>query len=335
MNFIQMVWKFLGRISKQREFFIIIAVIVVFIVMTFINNIFFTPANMKALFLGIATELIMAVGMTIVMIAGGFDMSVASNLAFSGAVAALAAKAGVSPILAMIIGVAVGASIGAFNGFFISYLEMAPFVITLAARNIFRGFLVAMCKGRSITKLPAFFNAIGQKGFLNVQYPVWFAILFLLIGHFLLQKTRFFRQCYYIGGNEKAANMSGIKVKQVKMLYYMILGALAGFAGVLTIARFGSASTTTAEGLEMKVITAVIIGGASMTGGAGTIIGTFFGSVLMTTITNIIMLQGYDVYWQTFITGATLFVAVLLDQLTIINRKKREQIYSEKLLRRK
>jgi ribose transport system permease protein len=142
----------------------------------------------------------------------------------------------------------------------------------------------------------------------------------------LLRKSRFFRQNYYIGGNEKAARLSGIPVDKMKILSYTLTGLLAGIAGIVMTARLGSASVTAGSGLELRVITAVIIGGASLQGGEGTVVGAFLGSLLMALITNALTLLGVDVYWQTFVIGATLLVAVLIDRLGKLRKERKSSL---------
>lgn len=320
------------RFTKRREFIIILAVILVYVAESISNPVFFSFGNQSALFLGMATTLIICTGMTLLYIAGGFDMSVGSNLALSGVVAAALVKAGVPGIAAGLAGILTGALIGLFNGYCSTYIGIAPFVVTLASKNMARGLLVALTRGRSITGIPESFKAFGQGNLLGIQYPIWYAVVVLLIGSFLLKKSKYFRQAYYIGGNLKAATMSGIQAKKVTCSYYVLVGALAGLAGVITAARFGTIGPTTGEGSEMSAITAVVVGGTSMSGGSGTILGTFFGALLIAAINNVINIEGYDVYWQTFISGGTLFVAVFLDRLTMMRTKKQEQLYAEKLL---
>ncbi|MCD6343539.1 MAG: ABC transporter permease, partial [Spirochaetaceae bacterium] len=142
----------------------------------------------------------------------------------------------------------------------------------------------------------------------------------LIIGDVLLRRSRFFRQSYYIGGNERAARLSGIPVDRMKILGYMLTGLFAGISGIVMTARLGAASVTAGSGMELRVITAVIIGGASLNGGEGSILGAFLGTLLMALITNALTLLGVDVYWQTFVIGATLLMAVLIDTLSKRNR---------------
>ena len=159
------------------------------------------------------------------------------------------------------------------------------------------------------------FNAIGQSVWLGLQSPIWYAVILVIIGDIVMRNSRFFRQNYYIVGNDKSARLSGIHVDRMTILKYAIVGILAGIAGVVVTARMGSASVTQGTGLELRVITSTIIGGASLQGGEGSVLGAFLGSLLMALITNALNLLGVDVYWHTFVTGATLLLAVLIDQM--------------------
>ena len=310
------------KLTKQREFFIFFVIVCIMVAMTIYSPIFLTFANLSVLFLSLSIAVIIAVGMTNLMVSGGFDMSVGSVLAFSGAMAGLVLRSGAPVIAAVLIGIVIGGLAGLFNGFVVSILGINPFVTTLASLSLFRGLTLIVTRGQNISGLPDAFNALGQKVILGLQMPIWYALILVVVGDILLRKSRFFRQNYYIGGSEKSARLSGIAVDRMKILNYVIVGLLAGFAGVIMTARMGTASVTQGTGLELQVITAVIIGGASLQGGEGTVIGAFLGSRLMTLITNVLTLVGVDVYWQTFVTGATLLVAVLIDQYGKVRKEK-------------
>lgn len=303
------------KLTKQREFFILLIVVGVSAVVTTASPVFLSYQNIVALLLGLSVEVIIAVGMANLMVSGGFDMSVGSILAFSGVCAGLAIQAGVPPFAAVLIGMLIGGAAGLFNGFIISVVGINAFVTTLASLSLFRGLTLIVTRGQNITSLGVDFNAIGQGKFLGIQAPIWYAVILVIIGDILMRHSRFFRQNYYIGGNEKAAKLSGINVVKIKILNYIIVGVLAGFAGVVATARMGTASVQQGTGLELRVITAVIIGGASLQGGEGSVLGAFLGSLLMALITNALTLLGVDIYWQTFVVGGTLLVAVLIDQL--------------------
>lgn len=316
--------EFIRKITRLREFMIFVIVLGVVVIMSFASPYFLNSANILALLLGLSIETIIAVGMTNLMVSGGFDMSVGSIVAFTGAATAMCMKLGIPVIIAVLIGLAIGAGIGLFNGVIIAKVGINPFVTTLASMSLFRGLTLIVTKGQNIADLPSSFKVIGQKVFLGVQMPIWYAIILVIVGDILLRKARFFRQNYYIGGNEKAAYLSGIAVDKIKILNYVITALLAAFAGIVMTSRLGAASVTAGQGLELKVITAVIIGGASLQGGEGTVVGAFMGSVLMALITNALTLLGIDVYWQTFVIGATLLIAVLIDRIGKIRKERKE-----------
>jgi ribose transport system permease protein len=302
------------RVARQREFMIAVVVAVVFVGMFFASPYFLSSGNLLALLLGLSVEAIIAVAMTNLMVSGGFDMSVGSVVAFTGAATALLLTSEVPVFLAVLAGLALGAAIGLFNGLIVSKAGINPFVTTLSSLSLFRGLTLILTKGRNIAGLPDGFKALGQATFLGVQTPIIIAVVLIVIGDLMLRRFRFFRQSYYIGGNERAARLSGIPVDRMKALAYVFTGLLAGLAGVVMTARLGAASVTAGTGLELRVITAVIIGGASLQGGEGTVLGAFLGSLLMALITNALTLLGVDVYWQTFVIGATLLLAVLIDR---------------------
>jgi ribose transport system permease protein len=289
--------------------------------MTFASPYFLSSGNILALLLGLSVEAIIAVAMTNLMVAGGFDMSVGSIVAFTGASTATLMAAGFPVPIAVLAGLVLGAAVGLFNGFIIGKIGINPFVTTLSSLSLFRGLTLFLTRGKNISGLPDSFKEIGQATVLGVQTPIIIAAVLIIVGDFVLRRFRFFRQSYYIGGNERAARLSGINVDRLKILAYTLTGLFAGLAGVVMTSRLGAASMTAGTGLELRVITAVIIGGASLQGGEGTVFGAFLGSLLMALITNALTLLGVDVYWQTFVIGATLLSAVLIDQVG----KKRAQ----------
>ena len=310
-----------SRLTSFREFMILAIVVAGCIAMWLTTPIFMTFANWSALLLQVSVECVVAIGMTILLVSGGFDLSVGSTFALSGAVTAMTIVAGVHPTIAVVIGLGTGAVIGFLNGFIIAKVGINPFVTTLAMMSIVRGMLLVITRGRNISGLPESFRVLGQGSLFGIQNPIWIALLMVLVGDILLRKSRFFRQNYYLGGNERAAVLSGIKVERLKIFNYAFTGALAAFAGVLMTARLGAASVTAGTGLELKVISAVIIGGASLKGGEGTILGSFLGSLLMGILVGALTILGVDVYWNTLVIGATLLLAVLIDTFGRYRRK--------------
>jgi ribose transport system permease protein len=309
------------RLTSFREFMILAIVVAACIVMWVTTPIFMTFANWSALLLQVSLECIVAIGMTILLASGGFDLSVGSTFGLAGAVTAMAIVSGVPPTIAFFLGLGTGTVIGFLNGFIIARIGINPFVTTLAMMSMVRGVLLVITRGRNIAGLPEAFGVLGQGSLYGVQNPIWISLLMVLIGDILLRKSRFFRQNYYLGGNERAAVLSGIKVERLKIFNYALTGMLAAFSGILMTARLGAASVTAGSGLELKVITAVIIGGASLKGGEGTILGSFLGSLLMGILVGALTILGVDVYWNTLVIGATLLLAVLIDTFGRYRRK--------------
>jgi len=308
----------LARIADSHELVLVLILLAAGTAMSFASPKFLTAVNVSAMLLGLAVESIVAIGMTILMVSGGFDLSVGSTMALSGAATALSLVAGVPVVPAVLIGLATGGLIGLVNGLVIAEIRINPFIATLGMMNVARGLLYVITQGQNVGNvhnLPASFQAIGQGAVLGVQYPILISIALVAAFDVLLRRSRFLRQNYYIGGNEKAAFLCGIPVKRMKIFNYALTGLLAAAAGIISTARFGSASLTAGTGLELKVITAVVLGGASLSGGEGTILGAFLGSCLMALIADALTLLGVDMYWNTLVIGAALLAAVLVDTL--------------------
>jgi ribose transport system permease protein len=259
----QSVLDHIRRLTSFREFMIMAIVIAGCLAMWITTPIFMTFGNWSALLLQVSVECVVAIGMTILLVSGGFDLSVGSTFALAGAVTAMMIVSGLAPWLAILLGLGTGAVIGFFNGFIIAKIGINPFVTTLAMMSMVRGMLLVITRGRNISGLPESFRVIGQGNIHGIQNPIWIGLLMVMVGDILLRKSRFFRQNYYLGGNERAATLSGIRVERLKIFNYSLTGLLAAFAGILMTARLGAASVTAGTGLELKVISAVIIGGAS------------------------------------------------------------------------
>jgi ribose transport system permease protein len=205
--------------------------------------------------------------MMILLISGAFDLSVGSVVAFAGCFTAYLMTSLQIPVpLAICFGLLSSVFIGYCNGYLIAYKGINPMIQTLAMMGIVRG-AALMLSGSGVQNLPYWFNAIGQSKLLGIQMPIWYMLVTVALFTFLLNKTIYFRQYYYIGGNEKAADLSGIRVNKVKMAGFVISATLAGVAGILLSSRLGAALPTMGRGLELRVITAVILGGASLSGG--------------------------------------------------------------------
>ena len=314
--------RFLKRLTGQREFVLFMVIVVMFIVMSFLSPYFLTAQNFRTLLLALSVNTIIAVGMTNLLVSGGFDISVGSLVAFVGIITGMLLKMGVAVEYAIAIALLVGATVGLFNGLLVAKVGINPFIVTLAGMRLLRGLTYIATKGQSQTLLSDRFTIIGQGTLLKIPLPIWYMAFFVIVGDILLRKSKFFRQNYYIGGNEKAARLSGIPVNRIKIINYIIMGVMTAIAGVVLASRLGSAVTAAGQGFEFTVITAVIIGGASLAGGEGTVFGTFLGSLLMVLVINILVLLGVSIYWQNFVVGATLLFAVLLDTLNVKRRER-------------
>jgi ribose transport system permease protein len=283
-----------------------------------------TFENFRQILLNLSIDTIVAVGMMILLISGAFDLSVGSVVAFSGCLAAYLMHFYLVPVpLAIIAAVLSAMLIGCLNGYLIAYQGINPMIQTLAAMGIVRG-LALMTSGAGIQNLPYWFNAIGQSKLFGIQMPVWYMLLAISTFTFLANKTIAFRRFYYIGGNEKAADLSGIRVKRVKMIGFIISATLAGVAGILLSSRLGAALPTMGRGLELRVITAVILGGESLSGGYGKIPGALLGAMLMGIITNIMVISRVSGYWQEIILGIILIGTLWVDQ--VLQRRYAQQL---------
>ncbi len=305
----------LRRLTDMREFMLLVIILLAGVFLTVASPVFLTADNLLAVLLNLTSESIVAIGMTVLLVSGGFDLSVGSAVALSGAIAGLSLVAGAPTPVGVLMGLLVGTAVGLGNGLVIAKLRINPFITTLAMMQIVRGILYVLIGSRSVSGLPESFKIIGQGNLWGVQFPILIALVLIVLGDLFLRRSRFFRQNYYIGGNERAAILSGIRVNRMKIFNYTLTGFLAGLAGVVMAARFGSASATTGANLELRVISAVIIGGASLAGGEGTVLGAFLGTLLMALITNALTLLGIDPYWNTLVIGATLLLAVLIDTI--------------------
>ena len=306
-----------------RESILILVLLVGGAIMTAASPVFLTWPNLEAILLGLSVEGPIVIGMAILLVSGGLDLSVGSTLAFTGVVCGLFLVAGVPAVIAIVLSLVAAFAVGLVNGSLIARMKMNPFIITLGMMITIRGLLLIIARGRAVLNLPASFTVIGQGKLLGaVQYPIIVVVVLAVVGDLLLRNTRFFRQNYYVGGREQAARLSGIKVDFIKIFNYCLVAVISGISGLMITARFGSSSLTVGSGIELRVLTAAIIGGASFNGGEGSVLGAVLGAVFMAMLANSLNLLGVDVYWQDLITGLMLILAVVFDT---INEKRKEQ----------
>jgi ribose transport system permease protein len=292
---------------------IIVALILVCVTMTVLSESFLTERNITNVLAQSAVVGIAAVGATFVIITGGIDLSVGSNVALSGMIAAILVLAGVPPILGVIICVAVAVAIGTFNGVAIAWLGLVPFIVTLAALGMGRGITLQLSEGQSVYGLPSGLTWLGGGTIGSIPVPLFLMLFVFLIGHIVLTRTTLGHKVFAVGGNQRAARLSGIRDKRVLFSVYAIAGLCAGLAALILVGRIGAATPTAGAGLELQVIAAVVIGGTSLFGGKGSMIGTLIGVLLIGVINNGLTLLDVSPFWVQFIQGALIFVAVLLD----------------------
>ena len=308
------------RLLKIREFVIFIAVVLTAVGFSLLQpggaGRFVSLGNLEAVLLGMSLDSLIAIGMTFVIITGGFDLAVGSTFAFGGLVVGLLLQSGWGVFPAICASVMAGVGIGMFNGFVITKVRVNPFVTTLGSMTIIRGIVLLATQGASITGFPPEFVALGQGKLAGIFYPVLIMLAFLVIADILLRKSRFLRQIYYVGGNEEAAKLSGINVDRVRIWMYVITGALSALSGVIATAKTASASPIAGSGAELRIIAAVVVGGASLSGGKGTIFGTFLGLLLTSIITSGLGFLRISFYAEGIVSGTILILAVMLDQLT-------------------
>ncbi|KLU61893.1 ribose transport system permease protein RbsC [Peptococcaceae bacterium CEB3] len=304
-----------SKIVRMREFFILGLVIICVVLMSFLSPAFLNPVNISALFLAMSVNMIVAVGMTVLMVFGSFDLSVGSVVELSGVVTALLILSGLPIAVAILAGVMSGALIGWLNGIIVAKIGVNPFMTTLAMMTLVQGLVLIISGGNDVSGLPQAFANVGTGRFLGIESSIWIMLLVTLIGDFLLRRAKFFRQYYYIGGNEKAAGLSGINVSKLVIIAFVLQGAFAALAGILLASRMADASLSSGANIALPVIAGVVIGGASLKGGEGTVIGAFLGIFLMTMIVNALNLLGVSVNWQSAVTGLVLFVAIIVDAL--------------------
>lgn len=278
------------------------------------SHAFPTGPNLAAVLLDAAQSGILAVGMMILMISGVFDLSVGSILAFSGIIAGVLVKdMGVAALPAFLAGILAGSLCGVVNGLIITRLRINALITTLAMMGILRG-VAQLVAPSGVANLPESFEPFGQTVFL-LQSPFWVMLTVVLIAAFAMTRTRFFRQFYYIGSNPRAAVLSGIKVDRVILIGFILMGTLAGLAGVLLASRLSNAVVLAGVGTELRAITAAVLGGASLSGGVGTISGAFLAVIFMALIQNALIITRVPVLWQSIVVGLVLLVAIGIDQI--------------------
>jgi len=309
-----------GRFSSAAQFLIIVAVVTECLVFALLSPSFLTVNNFVNVALQIAIYGILAVGMTLVILTGGIDLSIGSIVALSGVVAAgvlekMVQQAGLGMLLAIFVGIGIGMTSGGFAGLMITRLRVPPFIVTLALMTVCRGLAFIFTGGFSIGNLPLGFGFLGRGHLGPIPVPVVMMAVVFLGGYLLLSKSAQGRYIYAIGGNEEASRLSGINTRGVIQWVYLLNGALAGLAGITLASRLGAGVPNSGQSYELDVIAAVVVGGTSLMGGSGSVAGTFWGTVFIGILNNGLNLANVDPYSQKVALGVVILLAVLLDRI--------------------
>jgi ribose transport system permease protein len=309
-----------------KRFQSLIALAILCIVISVLSDKFLTMDNGWNILRQISVNICISVGMTLIVLTAGIDLSVGSVLALCGAITAGLLKNGIvwasedtfngfTLMGALLAGILAGAVLGLFNGFVITKFSVPPFVATLAMLTIARGLTMLWTKGHPISNLGPDFAVIGTGWLLGIPVPVWIAGSVVLLAVFLTQQTRLGRYIYAIGGNENAAVLSGINITKIKLIVYSIGGALAAIGGIMVTSRLDSAQPNAGTGYELDAIAAVVIGGTSLSGGKGTVWGTVMGAIIIGVLNNGLVLLNVSPFWQQVVKGGVILLAVIIDRL--------------------
>ena len=311
------------KTNNLREAGLIVIIAVLCLVMSFASEFFLTWENMRAMLLSFAIEGIVVVGMTVLLIVGGIDLAVGSVVCLSMVIVGALFLHGFDPWTASFIAVVASAGIGLCMGLCVTKIGLSHFIASLAFMVIARGLSLAITQGtpQSLFSLPAEFKLIGQGTIYGLPVVIIIFGLIVVVSDYILRNSVLFRKVFYTGSNERAAMYAGIDVNSVKLWVTVLCGTMSGIAGVVYTARFGAATPTFGVGMELNVIAAAVIGGASLKGGSGTIYGAVLGLALLSVVTSSLILLDVSVYFQDVIKGGILLVAVSLDHW-INSRKK-------------
>ena len=307
----------LKKITGSREILLVGILILLFAVVTVISPSFLTPKSIMDMLKNNAVTMVMALGMLCVMLVGGIDISIMSTLALSGMSVGMLLKYEVitSPVLAFLISIAIGTACGLLVGLVISRANVPPIIATMGFMYVFRamGYLVSNGGEWAGAAALGSFKDFATTKFLGINCVIWVIILCYVFFYFFMKWTRTGRKIYAVGSNASAAEVSGINVKNIKMMVYVIMGFLAGLGGALQVSVYASAMPDMQQGGEMDVIAACVIGGVSMSGGRGSVIGALLGSLILATIAKALPLVGFDALWRNTIKGVLILVVVVVN----------------------
>jgi ribose transport system permease protein len=295
---------------------ILVGLLLMCVLLVFMTDKFLTPSNLFNVCRQICINIFLACGMTLVILLGGIDLSVGSVIAVSGCVSAGMCTWLKLPVpVGITIGLLCGTAIGAVNGLITSQTSIPPFIITLATMNIGRGIARIYTSAKTIAVLEPSYTWFGAGKIFNVPVQLLFIVVVVVVTSFILNKTKLGRQIYYVGDNEQSAKYAGLKVKQIRFFVFIFCGLLASIAGILSTARTFAATMDMGISSEMDAIAAVVLGGTSMRGGRGTLMGTVIGAIIIGVLSNGMNLLGINTSWQYVVQGIVILIAVFVDYI--------------------
>ncbi len=314
----------LSGILASQTFWVFIAVIVASLALSFTTDSFATSKNLYNITRNVTFTAIIALGMTLVIITGGIDLSVGSVLCLCSMVLAVVMHAGYSIEAGIAASIATALVVGAFNGFLIAYIGLPPFVVTLGMLSVARSLAMVASGNTVVFEFGPDHDVLlalgGGAWFFGIANPVMYTVVLALLTGFVLRWTQFGRHVFAIGGNEHAATLTGVPVKMIKVAVYMISSLSAGIAGIVQTGWLGAVTTNIGAGMELQVIAAAVIGGANLAGGGGTALGAIIGAMLIEVIRNSLGLLGINAFWQGTFIGSAILFAVMFDKLANFRR---------------
>ena len=308
-----------SRITRSAEFGIGLAFAAELVLFSFLSPYFLTADNLLNVSLQVSIIAIIAAGMTFVILTAGIDLSVGSLVAIAGIVATSLLRLDIPLPFAFVVatvgGIAVGALSGAIAGLCVTRFNITPFIVTLALMTIWRGTAFVYTEGQPVWQLPPAFALLASGRILNVPIPAVVMVVVFVVSHVVLTRTRFGRYVYAVGGNREAARLAGIRTSRILVEVYVLCGVLSAISGILLASRMNSGQPNAGVSYELDVIAAVVVGGTSLFGGRGSIIGTFIGAMLIAVLRNGLNLLNVGSYVQQIIVGVVILAAVLIDQM--------------------
>lgn len=308
-------WTFKEILGKMGP---LLALIILVLLVTALSPDFVAPTNLLNLLRQVSVNAVIAFGMTFVILTGGIDLSVGSILAFTGAITAQLILNGMTGWLAVTIGVLLGAVFGCFNGVLVAYGKAAAFIATLATMTIWRGATYVFTNGNPVTGTKInnsfFFQYLGRGYLFGIPFPIIIMAVAFAVWYIVLHKTAFGRKTFALGGNERAAFVAGVNTHKTTLIIYTISGAMAALAGMILTSRLSSAQPDAGTSYEMDAIASIVIGGTSLAGGKGRMVGTLIGALIIGTLNNGMNLLGISSFYQQIVKGIVILIAVLIDR---------------------